>query len=602
MLIAAGIMVLAVLPGIVLSVAWPEGGPGKPESAAEHAASAVDAPDEGADVPGPAAPDRPDEPDAHAGSAPASQAGDAVVPVWKTEALEVATPPAWPEGRGDGPGAVEPYETDTPTVPVSILDGHVMRTLARRGIRPALQCSDAVFFRRVHLDCIGALPDADAVKRFLKDKSADKRARIIDDLLRREEFATYWALKWCDVLRVKAEFPINLWPNAVQAYHRWIRDSLRENTPNDRFARELLTASGSNFRVPAVNFYRAMQGHEPATIAEAVAQTFMGARIAKWPEARREGLAAMFSRVGFKPTAEWKEEIVFLKPDASGELDALLPDGTTVRIAAGDDPRRVFADWLVRPDNPWFARCAVNRVWAWLFGRGIVHEPDDIRPGNPPVHPEALEYLASELVSAGYDLRHVYRLILNSRTYGQSPIPRSDHPDAGKLFASYPVRRLDAEVLIDALSLIGGSGESYSSAIPEPFTFIPSSHKTVELADGSITSQFLEMFGRPARDTGRFTERSNKMTVAQRLHLLNSTHVLRKTSGSFRLKKLLNTKRAKKGDIGTAVYLAILSRPPTAAEKRRALGYEKKAGVKSREAAEDLVWALVNTKEFLCRH
>jgi hypothetical protein len=218
------------------------------------------------------------------------------------------------------------------------------------------------------------------------------------------------------------------------------------------------------------------------------------------------------------------------------------------------------------------------------------------------VHPEALEYLASELVSAGYDLRHVYRLILKSRAYGQSPIPRSDHPDAAKLFASYPVRRLDAEVLIDALSLIGGRGESYTSAIPEPFTFIPSTHKTVELADGSITSQFLEMFGRPARDTGRFTERSNKTTVAQRLHMLNSTHVLQKTSGSTRLKRLLNTKRAKKGDIVKAVYLAILSRPPTADELKKALGYEKKAGVKSREAAEDLVWALVNTKEFLCRH
>ncbi len=506
------------------------------------------------------------------------------------------------ECSGAGPAPILPYETGSFTVRTSTLDRHILRTLKKRGIRPALQCSDAVFFRRVHLDCIGTLPDAADVVKFLKDRSIDKRARIIDHLLRREEFATYWALKWCDVLRVKAEFPINLWPNAVQAYHRWIRDSIRDNVPYDRFARELLTSSGSNFRVPPVNFYRAMQSHEAPVIADAVAQTFMGARMSKWPEARREGLTAMFRRVGFKSTAEWKEEIVFLDPKPSGPLEALLPDGTTVRVGATEDPRRVFADWLVRPGNSWFARCAVNRIWAWLFGRGIIHEPDDIRPDNPPLHPEALDYLAAELVGAGYDLRHVYRLILGSRTYGRSPIPRSDHPDAEKLFAQYPVRRLDAEVLVDALCWIDGSGESYSSAIPEPFTFIPKTHKTIELADGSITSQFLDMFGRPARDTGRFSERNNEPTVAQRLHLLNSTHVLKKTSGSFRLKRLLKSKRGKMGGIVPALYLAILSRPPTAVEVQAVRDYAKTAGVSSRQAAEDLVWALVNTKEFLYRH
>ncbi|MHC4199825.1 MAG: DUF1553 domain-containing protein, partial [Planctomycetota bacterium] len=298
----------------------------------------------------------------------------------------------------------------------------------------------------------------------------------------------------------------------------------------------------------------------------------------------------------------WKEEIVFLDPKPSAAFEAVLPDGTTARVGALDDPRRVFAEWLVRPGNRWFARAAVNRIWAWLFGRGIVHEPDDIRPDNPPVHPEALDYLAAELVRAKYDLRHVYRLILVSRTYGHSPIPRSDHADAEKLFAHYPVRRLDAEVLVDALCWIDGSGESYSSAIPEPFTFIPKSHKTIALADGSITSQFLEMFGRPARDTGRFSERNNEPTVAQRLHLLNSTHVLKKTSGSFRLRRLLKSKRGKLGGVVPALYLAILSRPPTPAELHAVHRYAKDAGVNPRQVAEDLVWALVNTKEFLYRH
>jgi len=170
-----------------------------------------------------------------------------------------------------------------------------------------------------------------------------------------------------------------------------------------------------------------------------------------------------------------------------------------VHITPEQDPRQVFADWLVAGDNPWFARSAVNRVWAWLMGRGIIHEPDDIRPDNPAVNPELLAYLEKELVDADYDLRHIYRLILNSRTYQQSSIPRSDAPESEALFAHYMVRRLDAEVLIDALCWIGGDGESYSSMIPEPFTFIPEYHPTVALADGSITSQFLEMFGRPTR-------------------------------------------------------------------------------------------------------
>ena len=296
----------------------------------------------------------------------------------------------------------------------------------------------------------------------------DKRAALVDSLLERPEFADYWSLKWCDILRVKSEFPINLWPEAAQVYHRWVHDAIRDNMPYDRFARALLTASGSNFRVPPANFFRAVQQRDPASLADAAALTFMGMRTADWPAERRDGMAAFFSRVAYKPTAEWKEEIVYLDPAADGPLDAIFPDGTEVQVPAGKDPRQVFADWLVKPGNPWFARCAVNRIWYWLMGRGIVEPADDIRPDNPPSNPELLDYLAAELTDAHYDMRHVLRLILNSRTYQQSSIPQSEDPQAEALFAFYPVRRLDAEVLLDALNWIAGPAQGEEYREPDP--------------------------------------------------------------------------------------------------------------------------------------
>jgi hypothetical protein len=495
-----------------------------------------------------------------------------------------------------------PFESDAKPVAATRIDTLVLAELQRRGIEPARTCSDEVFVRRVYLDVIGTLPEPSEVLDFLQDSGANKRALLIDALLSRPEFADYWTLKWCDLLRVKSEFPINLWPNAVQAYDRWVHDAIRQNWPYDRFARELLTSSGSNFRVPPVNFYRAIEGRTPDAIAAAVALTFMGTRIEKWPAPRRAGMAAFFSRVAYKSTGEWKEEIVYLDPKATGPVDAVFPDGTKVRIPSGEDPRVVFADWLIAPRNPWFTRNIANRVWAWLFGRGIINEPDDIRPDNLPSNPKLLAYLEQEVVNSHYDLRHLYRLILNSRTYQQSSVPRSDRAEAAALFAYYPPRRLDAEVLVDALDRIGGTGENYSSAVPEPFTYIPPRQHTIALADGSITSPFLEMFGRPARDTGLFGERNNEPTDAQRLFLLNSTEVRQKIERSPRLQELMRTSQGNPDRVIRGFYLTILSRLPTPAEVAAAKTYAQTAGLLPRDAAADLVWALVNSKEFLYRH
>ncbi|MEN6450844.1 MAG: DUF1553 domain-containing protein [Thermoguttaceae bacterium] len=502
--------------------------------------------------------------------------------------------------------AIAPFESAVSVIPRTTIDKLVAKRLKRLGMAPAPLCSDAVFVRRVYLDVIGTLPTAREAKEFLADQNPKKRAVLIDRLLGRKEFADYWAVKWCDLLRVKSEYPINLWPNAVQGYHRWIRTCIKDNVPYDRFARELLTASGSNFQVPPVNFYRAVQSRDPASLAQTVALTFMGVRSRTWPKERWTQMGVFFSKVGYKATEQWKEEIVFFEPAKDGQppaetpIEAVLPDGRSVRIPAGQDPRKAFADWLAAPKNPWFARLAANRVWAWLLGRGVVNETDDFRADNPPSNPELLAYLERELVAARFDLKHLFRLILNSHTYQSSSLPSGERSDADGYAARYLPRRLEAEVLIDAICQVTGTTEKYTSPIPEPFTFIPDETRSIELADASISSPFLEMFGRPSRDTGMESERNNRPTAEQELHMLNSSHIRRKIEESPKLRELLQSRRPPR-EIIDEIYLTILSRPPTSDELKIVRDYAQ-PGRAGRRPMLDLIWALVNSAEFLYRH
>jgi hypothetical protein len=584
---------------------------------------------------------------------------------------------AAPAKSGAAPAITKSYifETAAAPVPESELDKLVFANLARLNLQPVL-CSDGVFVRRAYLDIIGTLPTAKEARDFIQDPDArNKRRTLVERLLERDEFNDYWAMKWSDILRIKAEFPVNLWPNAAQAYHRWVRESLAANKPFDRFARELLTSSGSNFRVGPVNFYRAIQNRTPEGIASAVALTFMGVRTETWPQARLDGMAAFFSQVGYKPTGEWKEEHVFWDPlrgstvagntapgraavstigqpapgappapaaapptvpVANGPHSGVFPDGNEIDLPTDRDPRELFADWLIVPYNDWFTRNIANRVWAWLLGRGIIHEPDDIRPDNPPANPDLLAYLGRELVAHRYDLKHLYRLILTSQTYQLSAMPRFNSPEAAAAFAAYPVRRLEAEVLIDAINKITGSTDLYTSPIPEPFTYIPEDKPAIAIADGSITSPFLALFGRSARATGMENERDNKPVPAQWLHLLNSSHIQRKLEQGPRLRAIFDSGRSPAA-IAEELYLTILSRFPTAAEMKIVEGLgvvqparpppaavpaaqqgkapppapggqqvrqpaPKTVVVKRREDWQDVAWALINSAEFLYRH
>lgn len=567
------------------------------------------------------------------------------------------------------------FESATAGTPETKIDKIVGKQLSKLGITPVL-CSDEVFVRRAFLDVIGTLPTAKEAREFIQDPSKNKRIALVDRLLERPEYADYWAMKWCDILRVKAEFPVNLWPNAAQAYHHWVKVSIRDNKPYDQFVREMLTADGSNFRVGPVNFYRAMQNRTPEGIAATVALTFMGTRVESWTKKEYlPGMSVFFSQISYKPTREWKEEIVYWdadkefndaikaaeqaameaaqatnvlskvstnavsksvtnavpqktasaeapksapailpEPDKKPTLPSvpqipIFPDGKKLKKLPPDkDPREVFADWLIDEDNPWFTTILVNRLWGWVMGRGIIHEIDDIRPDNPPSNPKLLEYLREEFVDSKYNMKQMLRMILTSRTYQSSSIiPRSSAPEKVEAnFGFYPLRRLDAEVLIDAINKVTGTSDLYTSAIPEPFTFIPENKPAIALPDGSITSSFLELFGRPARATGQASERVNKPVATQKMHLLNSGHIQRKLVSSPTLLRILKDNTVKNKDMTKPIldelYLTLLSRYPTTDELKNVQEYIKTGVVKGNDIWIDVTWALINSEEFLNRH
>ena len=317
-----------------------------------------------------------------------------------------------------------------------------------------------------------------------------------------------------------------------------------------------------------MNFYRAVQSREPQAIAASVALVFMGTRLESWPADRQAAMAAFFSQVGYKPTGEWKEEIVYFdadKPPDATPRTLALPDGTAVRVGAGEDPREAFAAWLVSPREPVVR--ARRRQPRLVLADGPRHRPRARRhpPGQRAVNAALLALLEREFQASRFDVKQLYRLILNSSTYQLSSIPAAPGPEAEANFAYTLARPLDAEVLVDAVCAVTGTSEQYSSAIPEPYTYIPPNVRSIALPDGSIRSAFLETFGRPPRDTGLLSERNGRPSASQRLYMLNSSDVQRKIQQGPKIQALLQT-RGTATEMVTAFYLAILSRLPTSDE------------------------------------
>jgi hypothetical protein len=460
------------------------------------------------------------------------------------------------------------------------------------------------------------LPEETQAQKFLSDTNPAKRSKLIDTLLDSDAYADFAALKWSDLLRIKSEFPSNLWPNAVQAYYQWVRSSIVANKPYDQFVRELLISTGSNFRDPTSNYYRAVADRDPQGFAEQTAMVFMGARLScarchahpteSWTPADNQHMAAYFANVKFKNTQEWKEQIVYVQPwsryknPTTGAVINPAPlDEKEVTIPGGTDSREVFAKWLTDPKNPWFARNITNRIWYWLMGRGIINEPDDIRPSNPASNPALLAYLEKQLVDNHYDLKHIYRLILNSRTYQLSSITSPANSWDDQMFSHYMPRRLTAEEVMDAINQVTQTTDTFTSRIPEPYTVLPEGTRAVQLEDGSIGLPILSLFGRPTRDSSYESERCNDTSMSQALYMINAEDLSRKVSRSPFIKQLL--KLDSDEAVINSIYMTVFSRKPDASKMEQLKTYIGQVEKRS-DAIGDLLWAVLNSREFMFNH
>jgi hypothetical protein len=505
----------------------------------------------------------------------------------------------------------------TAPAPANYVDELVFARQKDLQLLPAPVASDEVFLRRVHLDLIGALPTPEEARAFLDSKEPDKRAKLIDRLLERDEFAAFWALKWADVMRGS---PTTLSERGVHSFHRWLVRTVAEDRPLDAFARELLTAQGNTLHRPAAGFYRVSR--TPEECAETFAQLFLGVRVQcarchnhpfeNITQTDYYGLAASFAQVQRKGQRFMlDDEVIFLaagrevqnpqtrkpqEPIAFG-TPAYPPLGFVRTMLNDDDRRARLADWLTRPDNPYFAPSLVNRTWYHLFGQGIVEPVDDFRATNPPSNPELLRALSADFVRHGYRLKPLLRTILNSKTYqlaANGPPQSAFAARADRYFTQTRVKMLTAEQVLDAVSQATG--------VPERYPGYPLGTKAIELAEGGVNHPFLQAFAKPVRDVSCECAREEDPSLPQMLHLLNNAGLLAKLKApDNRLSAWLRDEKDERRLIEN-VYLATLSRRPTATESDIAVRHIAACGGDRAKAMQDLQFALINGNEFLLRH
>jgi hypothetical protein len=483
------------------------------------------------------------------------------------------------------------------------IDALVARKLAALNIEPSGPCTDEEYLRRVYLDVIGTLPTAGEARRFLADRSPDRRARLVDELLGRPEYADFWALMWSDLLRVDRE---KLGHKRAFAFYRWLRDRVADGTPLDRFARSVVTAEGPLDEVGPANFFKVVS--QPGEAAGSLAQVFLGVRIAcaechhhpydRWAQDDYYGMKAFFAPVGVKPGPRGEAvlaggDAVAKNPRTGRSLSAHPLGSGGGPVATGDDPREALADWLVSAQNPYFARNLANRYWARFLGRGLVEPVDDVRDSNPPSNPELLDALAAILVEKRFDARALIRAITASATYQRSSRPNSTNGDDEQNYSRARLRRVEAEVLLDMVC--------QSTGVPEKFAGVPAGSRAVQLWDSKVPHDFLRLFGRPVRVTTCECERNAEPGVGQVLHLLNSPGLHAKLTHEAGTVARLVRRLPDDPALADELYLTFFSRFPTDVERVVAVGHLA-SGPDRRQAAEDLAWSLMNTLEFLFNH
>jgi hypothetical protein len=485
----------------------------------------------------------------------------------------------------------------------NFIDDAIQAKLHRLGIVPAPLCSDAVFLRRVTLDLIGTLPTAEETRAFLASQDPNKRQKRIDALLDRPEYVDAWTYKLGDLLRCSRR---SLGIKGTLQFHRFLHDAVAGNRRWDAVVREMVTARGSLWDVGPANYYGV--GEAPEEWAENTSQVFLGVRIQcarchnhpfdRWTQADYYRFAAFFSRLKTKSGGERGDKAVYVADEGEEKhpktgmvmTAQALGEPKPAKIPEDGDRREVLARWLTARENPWFARATVNRLWHHLLGRGLIEPVDDLRVTNPPSNEAALQALADDFVANDYDLKHTLRVICNSATYQRAAEPNVTNRNDETQFSRHLVRRLGAEQILDALVQATG--------VPEKFPGVPLGARAAQLPDTAVSSEFLDLFGRPARDSVCECEREMTPNLAQTLHIMNGDNVNAKIrSPEGRLAKLLESSKPD-AQVLEELFLSTLTRFPTTRERTQALAPIRDAPSR-REGLSDLLWALLNSREFL---
>jgi Protein of unknown function (DUF1553)/Protein of unknown function (DUF1549) len=503
----------------------------------------------------------------------------------------------------------KPPTANYPGTPCNnFIDDLVVAKLKRMNIVPSRLSGDHEFLRRVYLDTVGVLPSLEETRSFLEAKDPDKRVRLIDTLLERPEFAEVWATRFSDLFRVGL---LDQGNKGGRLMYNWIRKAFREDKPYNEFVTELLTASGNLFYNPTANFYYVTEFAEPENYATNVSQVFLGVRLEcarchnhpweKWTQDDFWGFAGFFARMGVKDTYQNDESQIHLKlkgevvhPKTKKPVMAKYLDGSTETEGLDEDIREKLAAWMTSPANPWFARAIVNRVVKHYLGRGLVEPVDDFRVTNPPSNEALLDALAKDFVRSGYSLRHTIRLILNSRVYQLSSEPNETNRDDDINYSRYSVKRLMAEQLIDAITQVTG--------VPEKYQGFPLGTRAMSIPQGA-PSYFLQAFGRMrAREV--ICERDQQPAMNQAMHLISGDTLQRQiTAKNSRLGQWLEDPSLTDEEILKRLFLAALVREPDSREISLALAPIRLRGPEARrQAFEDALWALFNSKEFAYNH
>jgi hypothetical protein len=489
----------------------------------------------------------------------------------------------------------------------NFIDDLILKKLQSLNIPPSARCSDSEFVRRVFLDSTGTLPSAEEVRTFLADANPKKRDALIEELLQRPEFVDYWTYKWSDLFLVSSR---NLQPAAMWSFYNWIHDNVAANSPWDVLARRIVTAQGSTVENGAANFF--VLHDNPADQSENTSQAFLGMSIncakchnhpmEKWTNDQYYQMANLFARVRTKSGPSDGERIVFAA--ASGDLVQPLRgkpqppaplDGEALPLDHPAERREHLARWLTSPENPYFTRAIVNRIWANYFTVGLVESVDDLRVTNPASNEELLSAAANFLAENKYDLKALMRAILQSEAYQRTSQPLPENDNETRFYSRYYPKRLMAEVLLDAFAQVTGA--------PTEFKGYPKGARALQLPDSKVESYFLASFGRPEREKTCSCERTVEPSVTQVLHLFNGDTLNKKLAAKENaIGKLITAKASPEGIVETA-YLSALARPPTEGEKAKFVGALQNAPENDfRAAVEDVFWALISSKEFLFNH